>query len=65
MAGSAARRWPARALLAPLARVFGAPKQIESYALAHALADSGKLKALDLLLRRLSAEGHKARGRRE
>jgi hypothetical protein len=32
----------------------------ESGGLAHALADSGKLKALDALLRRLFAENHKA-----
>jgi DNA helicase INO80 len=58
-AALAAARWPARPLTAPLHSVFGAPLRVESYSLANALADSGKLKALDKLLRTLSAGGHK------
>jgi DNA helicase INO80 len=58
-AALAALRWPLRPLLAPLRAALSAELRIQAYALAHALADSGKLQALDRLLRRLSQEGHK------
>ncbi len=48
-----------RPLLSPLYGVFGAAPPMQQYALAKALSDSGKLLALDALLARLKAEGHK------
>jgi SNF2 family DNA or RNA helicase len=46
-------------LATSLFRVFGAAPPSQQYALAKALNDSGKLKALDGLLHRLKAEGHR------
>ena len=46
-------------LASPLFRVFGSAPPSQPYALAKALADSGKLMALDGLLGRLKGEGHR------
>jgi hypothetical protein len=46
-------------LASELLRVFGAAPPSQPYALAKALADSGKLMALDGLLNRLKVEGHR------
>jgi hypothetical protein len=50
---------PVQPLAGPLLRVFGSAPPGQPYALAKALCDSGKLTALDQLLVRLKAEGHR------
>lgn len=51
---------PSQPLLPPLAEALGsASPPMQSYALAKALTDSGKLLALDQLLGQLKAEGHR------
>jgi hypothetical protein len=50
---------PVQPLAGPLLRVFGSAPPGQPYALAKALCDSGKLTALDQLLVKLKAEGHR------
>ena len=46
-------------LMEPIYRVLGASEPIQPYRLAKSLSDSGKLTALDVLLRRLKSENHR------
>jgi SNF2 family DNA or RNA helicase len=50
---------PLQPLAAPLLQLFGSAPPSQPYALAKALCDSGKLTALDQLLVKLKAEGHR------
>jgi hypothetical protein len=50
---------PLQPLAGPLLQVFGSAPPGQPYALAKALCDSGKLTALDQLLVKLKAEGHR------
>jgi SNF2 family DNA or RNA helicase len=48
-----------RSLLSTWSNVWGHAPVAQPYALATALTDSGKLRAMDQLLKRLKAEGHR------
>lgn len=48
-----------RPMLGPIRHVVSSSAPMQAYALAAALADSGKLQAMDALLAKLKTEGHR------